>query len=204
MNLPKKVIPEEASSMGTCSDNMSDNMPGFSQDEDWGPYSVPGTTRRRTIPEQYEDICQFGYDIGLTGWKFLEIVRKNDAYFLVYWGDNEAPEKVRKITPREVAYIPQSEEHLKQIFKGLSTLVGLSTGASLRAESDLSLLASELDRLIELHKRIDSISGGILPRFLMKRQEDGILFLKERVYDLVEILMLNRAMGDQLKEYIKP
>lgn len=198
MTLSKKVLPDDSCS----SDSSSSNSAG--QNENWGPYSIPATSRRRTIPEQYQGTCEFGYDIGLTGWKFLEIVKRNDEYFLVYWGDNPTPEKVRKITPREVAYIPQTEEHLNKIFLGLSNLVGFSTRASSRAESDLTFLAGELDRLIELHNKIDGISGTILPRFLMKGQENAILFLKERVFDLVEILMLNRAMGDHLKDSIKP
>jgi hypothetical protein len=192
MTFSKEVLPENPSSNGA------------GETDDWGPYSVPSTSRRRTVPAEYQDICEFGYDIGLTGWKFLEIVRKNDAHFLVYWGDNSTPEKVRKITPREVAYVPETEKHLNGIFKGLSDLVGFSTGLSSRAETDLTFLAGELDRLIDLHNTIDSITGKLVPRFLVKRQEDGLLFLKERIFDVVELLMLNRAMGDELKESIKP
>ena len=198
MTFSEKVVPDENTSNKTSSSNPAE------QAEDWGPFSVPGISRRRSIPEQYGDTCIFAYDIALTGWKFLEIIKKDDEHFLVYWGENPTPEKIRKITPREVAYVPKTETHLNNIFKGLSDMVGLSTSASKRAESDRTFLADELDRLIEFHKKMDRITGAILPRFLMNRQEEGILFLKERVFDLVEFLMLNRAMGDHLKESIKP
>jgi len=183
----------------------------------WGPYSIsvtnsqPGIVHKpskvvRAIPEEYADVCVFAYHIGLSSFIFLEIIKINEEYFLVYWGENATPDKIRKITPREIEYIPKTEQHLKTIFGLISGLVGFSTSLSSRAESDLTFLAEELDRLIEFHNKLLGNHRGffIWIPIPVQQGQDLILILKERVFDAVEIMMVKRGMEQHLKDAIDP